>query len=124
NDSLNPANDQLALAQEAHNIDPYLNLYSLQATYLIGEDALENPIQENIETAIRAYEEALQLEPTWDTGMINLAALYEANGNLDQAQYWLDIARNVIQTNTASLHWARIAEMNDYANEDEIVSAY
>lgn len=122
--SLNPENDQLALAQEAHDIDPYLNLYSLQVTYLIGEDALKNPTQENLEIAIRAYEEALQLEPTWDTGMINLAALYEANGNLNQAQEWLDIARNVIVTNTATLHWARIAEINDYENEGEIVSAY
>ncbi len=123
-ESINPENDQLALAQEAHEIDPYLNLYALQITYLIGEEALENPTQENLVSAIQSYEEALELEPTWDIGMINLASLYEANGNLDQAQHWLDMARHVIQTNTASLHWARIAEMNNYENEDEIVSAY
>lgn len=123
-ESINPENDQLALAQEAHEIDPYLNLYALQITYLLGEEALENPSQENLVSAIQSYEEALELEPTWDTGMINLASLYEANGNLDQAQYWLDMARHVIQKNTASLHWARIAEMNAYEDHDEIVSAY
>ncbi|GAB5490589.1 MAG: hypothetical protein Phog2KO_08040 [Phototrophicaceae bacterium] len=124
NESLNPENEQLALAQEASQIDPYLNLYRLQVVYLIGEDALNNPTPENLETAIQEYEDVLVLEPTWDTGMINLASLYEANNNLDQAQAWLDRARNILPTNTATLHWARIAELNNYEDEDAIISAY
>lgn len=121
--SMDTDNDQLSLAQEAHNIDPYLNLYSLQVTYLIGENALNNPTVENLETAIQAYTDALVLEPTWDTGMINLAALYE-NGNLDQTQQWLDSARNIILTNTARLHWARVAELNNYEDTEAIILAY
>ena len=122
--SKNPEFDQLAEAQLARQIDSHLNLYILQEAYLFGRDALENPDSDDLSAAIELYEEALLLEPTWDTGMINLAALFEANDEPEQALTWLAEAQTIIRNNAAHLHWARISEANNLADEETILENY
>jgi O-antigen ligase len=113
----------LANAQVAIELDPGLNLYRLQIAYLSGEDALTNP-SADVARAIDAYEQAVQLEPTWDTGWINLAALELRRGNPQAALEHLDTARKINNHNAASLQWANLAERLQAAPENEIVSAY
>lgn len=94
----------------AERIDPHLNLYSLHAAYLLGEQAVDEPTDVSLEQAIAAYEQALKLEPTWDVGWINLAALYEVQGNPQRA---LEIMQSVETINVRlveQLHIARLAE--------------
>ena len=64
----------LEQAEQAAALDPSLHLYTLQIAYLTGAQSTDNA------AAIAAYQQALDLEPTWDTGWINLAALLEREG--------------------------------------------
>ena len=77
--SLTGGDDALDEARAAAEIDPDLNLYQLQIAHLLGERAI-NGSSEDLGEAIAAYEYALELEPTWDTGWLNLAALVELQG--------------------------------------------
>ncbi|MCB9451972.1 MAG: O-antigen ligase family protein [Anaerolineaceae bacterium] len=121
--SLSNTETALTDAIEAAQLDPALNLYTLQIAYLTGQDALtsSNP---DIETAIAAYETALEREPTWDTGWINLAVLALQQGNATHALEYLDTARQINYFNTANLYWAVLAETNHAAPDDEIIAAY
>ena len=112
----------LANAQAAIELDPGLNLYRLQIAYLSGQDALTHP-SANIAQAIEAYQQAVQLEPTWDTGWINLAALELRQGNGQAALEYLNTARKINSHNAASLQWAILAEKLQAAPENEIVGA-
>ena len=112
--------EKIAATNEAASIDPYLRLYPLHKALLLGE-------QVNIELAIDVYQQALELEPTWDIGWINLAALEEKLGNPEQAMAHLQRAWDINHLNTASLHWARLAEANQEIvsmPDEEIVLAY
>jgi len=122
--STNPEFEQLTEAQLARDLDPYVNLYTLQIAYLEGANALDNSTQDALQNAINLYLEAIELEPTWDTGMMNLAALYEANGEPEQALIWLAEAQTVFRNSAAHLHWSRIAEANNLADDSEIVDNY
>jgi O-antigen ligase len=113
----------LAEAQAAAELDPALTLYPLQITYLIGQQTIALPDSE-LEPAISAYNYALELEPTWDIGWINLAALMERQGELASAINYLDIARKINVFNTASLHWARLSEQTGSASDQDIIEAY
>lgn len=115
--SFQHAETALEDARQAAVLDPDLNLYDLQVAYLTG---LYAPAAE----AAAAYRQALQLEPTWDTGWINLAALYWRQGNVDEALNALDTARNINRLNTASLHWARLAEAEEAAPQPALIEAY
>jgi O-antigen ligase/tetratricopeptide (TPR) repeat protein len=108
----------LSEAQAAAEIDPDLNLYSLQIAYLSGQNSA------NSENAIKAYQQALALEPTWDIGWINLAALEVRQGNDEIALSYLDKAWQINSHNLASLHWATWAENLEAAPEAMIVEAY
>ncbi len=123
--SLEDAENALAHAIEAAQLDPTLNLYTLQVAYLIGEDILVTPDMD-IETAISAYQTALEREPTWDTGWINLATLTlgARQWDFNSALEYLDTARQINAFNTANLHWAQLAESLQAAPDDEIISAY
>lgn len=116
--------DQLSETRLALEIDSNLYLYVLQLAYLTGEDAFDNPTGENLQNAISLYHEALELEPTWHTGMINLAALYEASDEPEQALMWLADAQTIKSDNLAFLHWARFAEANNLADNDTILEYY
>lgn len=104
-------------ARQAIELDPTLNLYRLQDSYLQGQDR-ELPI------GIEAYHHALELEPTWDLGWMNLAAFELRNNNPDEALAHLDIARQINANSPATLHWAVLAESSNAAPDSEIIAAY
>lgn len=60
----------------------------------------------NTENAIRTYQQALALEPTWDTGWINLAVLQLRRGNNEIALDYLDKARQINSHNFDALQIA------------------
>lgn len=100
-------------ARQAEALDPALHLYSLQVAYLSEGDE-----------AIPGYQHALALEPTWDTGWINLAALYARAGEITQALEALQMAISIDNRNGARLMWARLAEAESAAPPEQIVDAY
>ena len=108
----------LEQAEQAVTLDPALHLYSLQVAYLTGEQSPDNA------AAIDAYRGALDLEPTWDTGWINLAALLERQGETSAALDALQRAIDIDNHNGALLMWARLAEARDAAPADAILAAY
>ncbi len=118
--SLSNGDDALAAAQEAADIDPYLRLYRLQIAHLTGIRAFSGQI--DIAAAVAHYEAALELEPTWDTGWINLAALEERRGNIDAAITYLDRARAINPFSSATLHWARLTEGAE--SDNAVTAAY
>lgn len=120
--SLRGGEDALTEAQAAVAIDPGLHLYSLQVAYLTGLEALDDPAK--LDEAIGLYETVLALEPTWDTGWINLAGLYELRGDSEAALGALERARAISPFNAASLNWARLAEQNASTPPDDIRSSY
>jgi O-antigen ligase/tetratricopeptide (TPR) repeat protein len=109
-------------AREAARIDPHLNLYFLQEVFLTGREASADPTL--IPQAIEAYQEALTLEPTWDTGWLNLAALQLRAGDEEAALESLARARAINTHNLAALHWARLAESQNTQPESAIVESY
>ncbi len=96
--------------RSAEVLDPALHLYALQEDYLIADRD--------------AYLRAVALEPTWDTGWLNLAALAEREGDLQGAMEYLVQARQISNHNPAWLHWARLADQTSSAAEDVIIEAY
>lgn len=119
-----PEFDAQSEIQNALRLDPYLNLYTLQRTYLEGNVVLDNPTPENLEEAIDSYLVALSIEPTWDVGMVNLATLYEANNQPEQALIWLEEAYQFFRDSSAHIDWARIADENNLADDDAIITNY
>ncbi len=117
--SLNMKNTPQALQSidEAMALDPYLRLYPLQKAYILGSS-------EQTDEAIIAYQQALMLEPTWDVGWINLAAVLERQGKIDEAFAALNKAAEINYYNVAALHRSRLAEDNSLLSPDEIVAGY
>ncbi len=110
-------------AQAAADIDPTLNLYDLQIAHILGQQVLAGSVVE-LNSARNAYLEAVKLEPTWDTGWMNLAALAERAGDLENAIVYVETARNINYFNIASLHYARLAEIVGADAPNRIVDAY
>ncbi|MBI1279145.1 MAG: hypothetical protein GC179_13545 [Anaerolineaceae bacterium] len=110
-------------AQAASELDPTLHLYPLQVTYLTGQSVLADA-QADITQAIARYQNALLLEPTWDTGWINLAALSVRQGNIDVALEYLNKARKINTHNLAALNWAKLADSLNVSERDAIIAAY
>ncbi len=108
----------LEQAQQAVALDPPLHLYTLQVAYLTGEQSADTA------AAIDAYRGALDLEPTWDTGWINLAALLVRQSDTDGALDALQRAIDIDNHNSALLLWARLAEQHNAAPAEAIVDAY
>jgi tetratricopeptide (TPR) repeat protein len=108
--SFQPGEAAVESVRAARAFDPGLRLYALQEDYLSATSA--------------AYERALELEPTWDTGWLNRAALAERQGDLERAMQFLERARQISNHNPAWLHWARLAEQTTSDSEDTIVAAY
>lgn len=115
--SLNNPLNALKYVAQAQTIDPHLKLYVLQESYIHG---LVSPREQGI----ASYLKAIALEPTWDVGLMNLAALYERGGDLSQALDYLDRARTINPLTSATLHWARLAEDLDAAPAETIIEAY
>ncbi|MDQ7026248.1 MAG: O-antigen ligase family protein [Anaerolineae bacterium] len=108
----------LAAIHEAQKLDPNLRLYNLHETYIIGQSG-------TVDEAIAAYENALELEPTWTTGWINLALLEEERDNPEIALSHLERANTINGRSVAAwFNWGRIAESYDLAPDDLIIEAY
>lgn len=122
--SVNLVGDPLQEAEVALSIDPSLHLYNLQIADVLGQEAFANPTDENLTKAVASYENAVALEPTWDTGWLNLGALYELQGNLDVAIEAYDKARDIQPRNQGDFNWARLMESNGKGEASEIVAAY
>lgn len=99
--------------------DPTLNLYHLQRVYLLGQDDTL-PIVDRV----AAYREAVQREPTWDTGWLNLAAVHLQSGDLTSASGGFATARDLNYANVGAFNWARTAELAEVADGDEIARNY
>jgi len=122
--SLLAANDAEALAQieTAQTLDPALNLYQLQEVYLLGQRAQDDESLRSV--AIAAYEGAIRLEPNWVTGWLNLAAFYEQAGRIQDAAGTLAHIQSRDGTGQSWLHWARLAETHNLADDADIIAAY
>jgi tetratricopeptide (TPR) repeat protein len=105
-------------AQTALSFDPSMRLYQLQVDYLTAAQTDDLP------TAIRAYENATALEPTWDTGWINLAVLYSRAGDDAAARSSLERAASISNWNSAAFGWAFLSEITETASQPEITAAY
>lgn len=119
-DSLRAASPDVA--REAAERDPALRLYTLQTAYATGLQAQRGALP--LATGLEAYEIALALEPTWDTGWLNLAALARAQGDIPRALAALDRARAINPLSNASLYWAALADAHEAAADDAIIAAY
>ncbi len=95
--------------ERAYSIDR-LNLYPLHIAWLQGEKARATGESADVDTAINAYRDALALEPTWDTGWLNLASLLESQGATDEAFTAIERAYKANPRKEASLALARRAE--------------
>lgn len=111
----------LAAARDAAALDPHLTLYALQTAHLESIRAVEIA---DLDAAIRALESGTALEPTWDTGWINLGGLYERDGRFEDALSAFDRARQIDSANAGSLNWARLADARDVAPDEDIIAAY
>lgn len=114
--------EALGRANAAQDLDPSLNLYDLQIAYLTGNEALHG--NADLQTAISLYEDALEKEPTWDIGWINLAALHIENGNIQQAQENLARAYAINPLTGSVYPYARMSDEQDALTGDEIVTLY
>jgi O-antigen ligase/tetratricopeptide (TPR) repeat protein len=110
-------NGSVEQAQQAVALDPGLRLYTLENAYLTGLKG--DPAQ-----AITQYQAALDLDPSWDTGWINLAALFERQGETQPALDALQKAINIDNRNGALLMWGRLAEQTHSAPDEAILDAY
>ena len=108
----------LTKIRAAQSLDPHLSLYHLQEAYLIG-------LSGATDEAVNAYDSALDLEPTWETGWINLALLEEERGHPEVALDYLERAYRINGRSVeAWFNWGRIAETYNLATQDAIVAAY
>ena len=120
--SLRGGRDGIDEARRASQIDPYLNLYPLQVASLLGQEVQDDPSL--IQQAIDAYDTALALESTWDTGWLNQAALAVQIGDMARAFEYVQRAHIIHPGNSASLHLARLGEQLGTLSEDEIIALY
>ena len=105
--------DGIEAARQAAELDPGLNLYTLQVAYLIGERAYAVPTKSNLDEAVAAYERALELEPTWDVGWLNLAALEDLRGNVETTIEYLETAIQISTRQPGNMHLGRLREQSE-----------
>ena len=86
--------EALTETRTAQDSDPTLALYPITEAYVLGLMAYEEP-EHHLEQAILAHEKALDLNPTWDLGWHNLAALYAQASRFESA----------IAAETTAIHW-------------------
>lgn len=111
----------LAEARAAAALDPALSLYDLQIAYLTAMEAAARGAEE---AAVAAYQAALEREPTWEAGWLNLAGHAERAGAIDLALAALERAIALNHANGAAIHWARLAEAYRAAPADTIGERY
>lgn len=108
-------------ARAAAALDPALGLYDLQIAYLTAAAAAARG---DHEAALAAYQTALEREPTWEAGWLNLAGHAERAGAIDVALAALERAIALNHANGAAIHWARLAEAYAAAPADTLLERY
>ncbi len=116
--------DSLQLARTAAAIDPHLNLYDLHIAYILGQRAYDSRADDQITQAVAAYEKALALEPTWDVGWMNLAALESLRGNDAIALDYVENAYGINPILEAGWNWPRLLDQQERASNEEIAGLY
>jgi tetratricopeptide (TPR) repeat protein len=112
-------------AQAAEQLDPALHLYDLQIAYLMGLQTLDSASNDAaMQAAIAAYTSALAVEPTWDTGWLNLGALQLESGDSQAALAAFTEAQRINPLTFAPLNRASTAETYDLLPRSPIISAY
>lgn len=111
--------ESIEAAQLARELDPDMRLYRLQNDYLIGAD-----LNTAVLDGIASYQDALEAEPTWDIGWINLASLQLQAGDTAKALESLEHAAQINNANGAWFYWARLAEEQNAAPIDLIADRY
>ncbi|MEQ8677477.1 MAG: O-antigen ligase family protein [Aggregatilineales bacterium] len=114
--------EALEHANGARNLDPHLHLYDLQIAYLTGEKALN--AEGDVQTAIAMYEDALELEPTWDIGWLNLAALTLLEGDTEQAIEYVTHAYEINPLTQSPYQLARIRDGTELISAEQITMLY
>jgi tetratricopeptide (TPR) repeat protein/O-antigen ligase len=107
----------LASAQQAEALDPALNLYDLQIAYLTG-------LESDRDAAIAAYERALELEPTWDVGWVNLGYLYWQAGDVETSLAHIRQAIAINPLQPYELILAEWLESAGAADDETIIALY
>jgi tetratricopeptide (TPR) repeat protein len=109
--------------EAAVGIDPGLNLYRLHRAYVIAQ-RIETLPRADLGVAINAYREALALEPTWDVGWMNLAALHLRRGETERALGYFDHAMSVNALTPAGFYGGLLAEEHAARPAEEIMTGY
>lgn len=112
----NTIKDALQTLKFAQENDPAMNLYRLTESYLL---ALENHPE-----AIPSLQESLSLEPTWDVGWLWLAYLHGNQLDFAKAVTASEIAYNINNRTSASIHHAYWLEQNADSNTERIINLY
>jgi tetratricopeptide (TPR) repeat protein len=121
--SLREPQNAPAEIQIATSLDPGLKLYPLQAGYQRANAFLEAR-NAKLQSAVHEYREAVEMESSWDTGWMNLAALEIERGDPRTAVEYLEKAREINQRSPASYWWATLAESLKAAPDETIINAY
>lgn len=109
--SLRDEEHALANAQLAQSLDPELNLYTLQMAYLTN--------------TVEGYKIALQAEPTWDVGWMNLAYLYEQAGEYDKALNAVYRAEAILPISPeVNYNIGRLGETYHLLDDEAIIAHY
>jgi hypothetical protein len=116
----------LAATEQAIALDPALRLYRIQRAYLLGQMADDDAA---LAAARTAYDAALALDPTWDTGWLNAGALAARAGDVPEALRLFELGGNLTggsppYPNAGALAFARYAEAYDAAPFDLILQRY
>jgi cytochrome c-type biogenesis protein CcmH/NrfG len=112
------ASEALADVAAAKASDPSLRLYDLVTAFLVDQNTTQPT------DAIWVYESVLQLEPTWEIGWANLAALYATNDQPQAAFEAIQRAYALNNSTPALVWWARYADLTKGAPDDKIVKNY
>jgi tetratricopeptide (TPR) repeat protein len=92
---------------------------STKPEYLYNELALSSSLVGDYDTAIEAYNKALELNPKYVRSLVGLADVYEAKGDISKALVYYEDAANLFLTHTFEKEVFAIAyRMTEIAPDD------
>lgn len=109
----------LEAIDDARRRDPALGLYAAQRAQILAEYALSDPSR--LPAALEAYEQALQLEDSYDLMQANYGFLLARSGDLDAAIEHLNRASQIRPTESRYHLW--IAELASQIGDGRLMQA-
>jgi len=106
----------------AQTLDPHLSLYVLHEAWFIGEQAFTDDTL--IQQAIEAYTDALNREPTWHIGWMNLAYFHDIQGDGEQAISAMQLAYDISLQDDVKIHLTRLQEKYFALSEVALINNY